>query len=66
MAAAGANAAFASLIDSRDALLYVLRQLDQIELFCQSQRGEAGSISTLHYDELLRQVRLIREKRTKP
>ena len=61
-----ANAAFASLIDSRDALLYVLRQLDQIELFCQSQRGEAGSISTLHYDELLRQVRLIREKRTKP
>ena len=61
-----ANASFASLIDSRDALLYVLRQLDQIELFCQSQRGEAGSISTLHYDELLRQVRLIREKRTKP
>ncbi len=61
-----ANAAFASLIDSRDALLYVLRQLDQIELFCQSQRVEAGSISTLHYDELLRQVRLIREKRTKP
>jgi hypothetical protein len=63
-----ANAPFASLIDSRDALLYVLSHLDKIDAFCQSQKNNTGAsdINALHYDELLRQTRLIREKRIKP
>ena len=63
-----ANAPFASLIDSRDALLYVLSHLDKIDAFCQSQKNNAGAseINAMHYDELLRQTKLIREKRIKP
>ena len=61
-----ANASFASLIDSRDALLYVLQHLNKIEQFCKSQGGQGDDISSLHYEELLRQIKLIRDKRTEP
>ena len=61
-----ANASFASLIDSRDALLYVLQHLNKIEQFCKSQGGQGDDISSLHFEELLRQIKLIRDKRTEP
>ena len=63
-----ANASFASLIDSRDALLYVLSHLDKIDAFCQSEKGNVGAsnINVLHYEEILRQTKLTREKRVKP
>ena len=58
------NAAFASLIDSRDALLYVLQHLDKIDNYLKAQK--ATGIDKLHYEELLRQTKLIRDKRVEP
>ena len=56
--------AFAQLIDTSDALLYVLQQLDKIDSHLKSQ--QATGIDKLHNEELLRQTQLIREKRIKP
>jgi len=47
-----------------DALLYVLQHLQKVENYCQQQMSTATGINTLHYEDLLRQVKLIRERRT--
>ena len=55
--------AFASLIDSSDALLYVLQHLDKIDEYLK-QQANGTTLQALHCQELLRQTKLIREKRT--
>lgn len=47
-----------------DALLYVLQHLDKIEQFAQSQLGHSTGLDKLHYEDLLRQIKLIRDRRT--
>ena len=59
------NTAFSQLIDSSDALLYVLQHLDKIDNYLKSQTGATG-INKLHNEDLLQQTKLIREKRMKP
>ena len=50
-----------------DALLYALQHLATVEQYCRQQSLSAAdnSIEKLHYDDLLRQLRLIRERREK-
>ena len=51
-----------------DAVLYVEQHLSRVEQFCQEQAavqtGTRPSINALHYQDLLRQIKLIRERRT--
>lgn len=47
-----------------DATLYVMQHMDKVEQFCQQQSEEAGGINALHFDDLLRQLKLIRDRRT--
>ena len=51
-----------------DALLYLYQQLDTIEQFCQQQLDmpaiTLSSLNRLHYQDLLREIKLIRERRT--
>ncbi len=47
-----------------DALLYVLQHLDNIEQFAQGQLGHSTGLDKLHYEDLLRQIKLIRDRRT--
>ena len=50
-----------------DAQLYLYQQLDAIEQFCQQQLSMSvalSSLNKLHYQDLLREVKLIRERRT--
>ena len=51
-----------------DAALCALQQLAKAERFCQQQKEAAGegSLNALHYDDLLREMKLIRERRVKP
>ena len=49
---------------NNDATLYALQHLDQVEAFCTQQQSAASGINLLHYQDLLRQVKLIRERRT--
>ncbi len=53
---------------SGDAMLYVMQQLEKIETYCQKQlrtlSTQPSSINALHYADLLRELRLIRERRT--
>ena len=51
-----------------DAVLFVEQHLSRVEQFCQEQAGAPTdarpSINALHYQDLLRQIKLIRERRT--
>ena len=51
-----------------DAALYALLQLAKAERFCQQQQESAaeGSLNALHYADLLRELKLIRDRRVKP
>ena len=55
-------------VDQSDVLLYLLQHLDTIDDYCQSQLSplatSTSSLGALHYQEILRQTKLIREKRT--
>ena len=52
-------------LQSTDALLYVAKQVDRIETFCHEQTAplsmKSSDINALHYQDLLRQLKLIRE-----
>ena len=56
--------ATASPLDNSDALLYVLQHLDKVDSWLNSQK--ASGIDKLHYNEMLTQIKLIRDKRIKP
>ena len=49
---------------SSDATLYVLQHLNKVESYCKSRSASAMGINKLHYDELLQQIKLIKERRT--
>ena len=55
-------------VDKSDVLLYLLQHLDAIDDYCQRQlsplASQPSSIAALHYQEILRQTKLIRDKRT--
>ncbi len=53
-----------SFNDNSDALLYVLQHLGKIEQFAQGQLGHSTGLDKLHYEDLLRQIKLIRDRRT--
>lgn len=50
-------------VSTSDALLYVELLLNKIETYCKTQRSSSASINALHYDDLLRQIKLIKDKR---
>ena len=47
-----------------DAILYVLQNLNKVEEFCQQQMKASNGITALHYEDLLREIKLIRDRRT--
>lgn len=47
-----------------DASLYVLMNLAEVEKFCQQQLQESSGLNALHYEDMLRQLKLIRERQT--
>lgn len=50
-------------VDGSDTGLYVLQHLDKLENYLKSQTSATG-INALHYQDLLRRVKLIRERQT--
>jgi len=48
-----------------DAMLYVQQHLAKVEDFCKAQEARSTGINKLHYQDLLRQAKLIRDKMTK-
>ncbi|MBO1362343.1 zinc-dependent metalloprotease [Prevotella sp. A2931] len=48
-----------------DALLYLSVHLDKIEAFVKGQLDKSSGINKVHYQDLLRQIKLIRDKQTK-
>lgn len=49
--------------NTSDAMLYVEQHLAKIEDFCKAQAAQSKDIDLLHYNDLLRQLKLIRERR---
>lgn len=49
---------------SSDATLYVEQLLGKVEQFCQTQLASSKGIDALHYEDLLRQIKLVRDRRT--
>ena len=47
-----------------DAMLYVLQNLQKVETFCQQQMKASEGINALHFEDMLREIKLIRERRT--
>ena len=47
-----------------DALLYVQMLMNKVETFCKAQSLVSKDVNALHYADLLRQIKLIKEKRT--
>ena len=45
-------------------MLYLVQHLDDIAQFVDSQEAGAKGIDKLHYQDLQRQIKLIRERRT--
>ncbi len=50
--------------NSSDATLYLLQHLDNIEQYVKGQEASAVGIDKLHYQDLQRQIKLIRDSRT--
>ncbi len=48
-----------------DAVLYLTGQLDKIEAFVKGQLAKSSGIDKEHYQDLLRRIKLIRDKQTK-
>lgn len=47
-----------------DIQLYVQQQLTKVKRFCQQQAAAASGINTLHFKDLLREVKLIEDRQT--
>ncbi|WP_028896142.1 zinc-dependent metalloprotease [Prevotella sp. HUN102] len=47
-----------------DIQLYLEQQLDRIEQFCKAQSAQGTGINTRHFKDLLRQIKLVKERRT--
>ena len=63
-----ANAPSLTRVDRSDVLLYLLQHLDAIDEYCQRQlsslTSKLSSLEKLHYQDVLLQTKLIRDKRT--
>lgn len=59
----GAQPSSSSSVTS-DALLYVQMLMNKVETFCKAQSLVSKDVNALHYADLLRQIKLIKEKRT--
>lgn len=46
-----------------DVVLYMEQQMAKVETFCKQQAAQSSGINLLHYNDLLRQIKLIRERR---
>lgn len=57
-------AALRARFANSDVLLYVEAQLEQIETFCKAQAAKESKLNALHYNDLLRQIKLIKDRRT--
>ena len=49
---------------SSDAVLYLLEHLEKIETFVKGEAARSTGINKLHYEELLREIKLIHDRRT--
>ena len=62
------KSAFQQRISNTDALLYVAMHLSTVEDYCKSQLSQSDTkrspLNTAHYEDLLRELKLIRERRT--
>jgi len=47
-----------------DAMLYVLQNLQKVENYCQQQMKASDGINALHFEDMLREIKLIRDRRT--
>ena len=47
-----------------DVLLYVMQNLQKAEEFCKQQAQTQSGINKLHFEDLLREIKLIRDRRT--
>ena len=54
----------ASQLGNSDAVLYMMMNLQKVEDFCKQQAQSESGISKLHYEDLLREIKLIRDRRT--
>ena len=57
------KASAADRASNSDIMLYLMQQLDTVEQFCKAQAAQSEGINLLHYNDLLRQIKLIRERR---
>ena len=57
------KASVADRASNSDIMLYLMQQLDTVEQFCKAQAAQSEGINLLHYNDLLRQIKLIRERR---
>ena len=59
----GENPSYNNRLDSNDAMLYLQKHLNSVEEYCKQQKAAAdGGINALHYENLLREINLIRER----
>jgi len=60
----GENPSYSLRIDYSDAKLFLQKHLNKVESYCQQQQKASaeGSINALHYENLLREINLIRER----
>lgn len=47
-----------------DAILYASQHLDKVESYVKLQAAKATGINKVHYNDILRQLKLIRERQT--
>ena len=62
MLATGSGGNSSSL--TSDALLYVQMLLDKVETYCQAQQAQSSGVNVLHYKDLLRQIKRVKDKQT--
>ena len=53
-----------SQFNNSDAVLYMMMNLQKVEDFCKQQAQVESGINKLHYEDLLREIKLIRDRRT--
>ena len=53
-----------SQLGNADVLLYAMQNLQKVEEFCHQQAQAQSGINKLHFEDLLREIKLIRDRRT--
>jgi len=63
-ATSGVQNTTTSQFNNSDAVLYMMMNLQKVEDFCKQQAQVESGINKLHYEDLLREIKLIRDRRT--